>query len=114
MKRARAVLLAIAIVASLSVAGGSYAILSSRNSAEQHLIKCLAAYAAFVQVIGASGSTERLSGCEQSPLGPEPIHLESRDHPFVVKKYEACLSAHLLMSSDLQTSLALRNQHCSN
>jgi hypothetical protein len=113
MTRIRAVFLAIAIVASLSVAGGSYAILSSRNSAEQHLIKCLAAYAAFVQVIGASGSTERLSGCEQSPLGQEPIHLEPRDHPFVVKKYEACLSAHLLMLSDLQTSLALRNQHCS-
>jgi hypothetical protein len=114
MTRIRAVFLAIAIVASLSVAGGSYAILSSRNSAEQHLVKCLAAYAAFVQVIGAAGSTERLSGCEQSPLGQEPIHLEPRDHPFVVKKYEACLSAHLLMSSDLQTSLALRNQHCSN
>ena len=114
MKRTRAVFLAIAIFASLFVAGGSYAVLSSRSSAEQHLIKCLAAYAAFVQVIGASGSTERLNTCEGSPLGQEPVHLEPRDHPFVVKKYEACLSAHLLMLSDLQTSLALRNQHCSN
>ena len=91
------------------------AVLSHRQSQEhEHTMKCLAAYMAFIQVIGGpeEESVERLKTCEQSPHGEEPIHLDPREHPFVVAQYEACLAAHLLMASDLDKSLAQQKQYC--
>ena len=109
---ARRALTALAIVVALG--SFSYAILSARDSAgHEHMIKCLAAYIAFLQVVGPEPEgIERLKSCEHSPNGEEPLHLEPREHPFVVTKYEACLAAHLLMSSDLDKSLEQQRQHC--
>ena len=78
------------------------------------MMKCLAAYMAFIEVIGGPEQerTERLKTCELSPLGEEPIHLAPSEHPFVVSRYEACLAAHLLISSDLQKSLDQQKLHC--
>ena len=87
----------------------------TRESAEnQHTMKCLAAYVAFIQVVGGpeEESIERLKTCERSPIGEEPVHLGPSEHPFVVSKYEACLAAHLLMSADLDKSLAQQQQYC--
>src|ERR1700680_2331419 len=102
--QARRALRALAIVVGfLSIAGaGSYAIMSARDSAKnQHTMKCLAAYVAFIQVLGGpeEETIERLKTCERSPIGEGPIHLGPSEHPFVVSKYEACLAAHLLMSA---------------
>src|SRR5580700_7187224 len=73
---------------------GPLHIMSARESAEnQHTMKCLAAYVAFIQVVGGpeEESIERLKTCERSPIGEEPVHLGPSEHPFVVSKYEACL-----------------------
>jgi hypothetical protein len=115
--QARRALTALAIVIGfLSIAGaGGYAIMSARESAEnQHTMKCLAAYVAFIQVVGGpeGESIERLKTCERSPIDEEPIHLRPSEHPFVVAKYEACLAAHLLMLADLDKSLAQQQQYC--
>ena len=106
-------LLAVAIVAGIVGIGGAV-ILRHRIEEHEHTMKCLAAYMAFIQVIGGpeEESIERLRRCEQAPAGQEPIHLEPREHPFVVIQYEACLTAHLLMASDLDKSLAQQKQHC--
>jgi hypothetical protein len=113
MTLASRALVAIALVA--AVLGITVAVLSHRRSEEhEHTVKCLAAYMAFIQVIGGpeDESTDRLRRCEQAPNGEEPIHLGSREHPFVVTEYEACSAAHLLMLSDLQKSLAEQKLHC--
>ena len=86
----------------------SYAMLSTRVSVtNEHTMKCLAAYVSFIQVMGGPGEEglERLNTCERSPIGEESIHLGPREHPFTVQKYEACLAAHLLISSDLEKSI---------
>ena len=77
-------------------------------------MKGLAAYMAFIQVVGGpeEESVDRLKRCEQAPHGEEPIHLGAREHPFVVTQYESCLAAHLLLASDLDKSLAEQRQHC--
>ena len=113
MTLARGALIALAIVA------GGLALTASvlwhrRSEEHEHTIKCLAAYMAFIQVIGgpAGESVDRLKNCEQAPNGEEPIHLGPREHPFVVNQYEACLAAHLLLASDLDKSLAEQKQHC--
>jgi hypothetical protein len=106
-------LLALALVAGALAIGGG--VLSYRRSEEhEHTMKCLAAYMASIQVIGGpeEESVDRLRRCEQSPHGGEPIHLGPREHPFVVNQYEACLAAHLLLTSDLDNSLARQKQHC--
>jgi hypothetical protein len=113
MTLARRALMSIAILA--AVLGPSAAVVLHHQSEEhEHTMKCLAAYMAFVQVVGgpAEESVERLKRCEQSPLGDEPIHLGPREHPFVVTQYEACLSAHLLMSFDLDKSIGQQKQYC--
>ena len=115
--QARRALTALAIVVGfLSIAGaGGYAIMSARVSAEhQHTMRCLAAYMAFIQVVGGpeDEGIDRLRTCERSAIGEEPIHLGPSEHPFVVSKYEACLAAHLLMSADLDKSLAQQQQYC--
>ena len=113
MTLARRALVAIAIVA--GVLALTAAVLSHRQSQEhEHTITCLAAYMAFIEVIGGpeEESVERLRRCEQAPQGEEPIHLGPREHPFVVTKYEACLAAHLLMASDVDKSLTEQKQHC--
>jgi hypothetical protein len=113
MTFARRALMSIAIIA--AAVGGTVAVVSHRQSAEhQHSMKCLAAYTAFIQVIGGpeDEGLARLKACEQSPIGEETIHLGPREHPFVVTKYEACLEAHLLMSTDLEKSLAKQRQDC--
>jgi hypothetical protein len=117
LTQARRALTALAIVVGfLSIVGAAgYAIMSARESAEnQHTMKCLAAYVAFIEVVGGpeGESIERLKTCERSPIGEEPIHLRSSEHPFVVSKYEACLAAHVLMSADLDKSLAQQQQYC--
>ena len=113
MTLTRRALVALAIVAgALALAA---AVLSRRQSQEhEHTMKCLAAYMAFIQVIGGpeEESIERLKRCEQAPNDEEPIHLGPREHPFVVNQYEACLAAHLLLASDLDKSLAQQKQHC--
>jgi hypothetical protein len=109
----RLTLTIIAIVA--GVFGVIAAVLSYHRSEEQqHTMRCLAAYMAFIQVIGGpqEQSVDRLKACEQSPIGGEPIHLEPREHPFVVRQYEACLAAHLLMSSDLEKSAVQQKEYC--
>src|ERR1051326_1745548 len=106
-------LVALALVAGALAVGGG--VLSHRRSEEhEHTMKCLAAYMAFIQVIGGpeEESVDRLKRCEQSPHGEEPIHLGPREHPFGVTQYEACLAAHLLLASDLDKSLAEQKQHC--
>ena len=113
MTLARRAVFAVAIVAGALALTAT--VLSHRQSQEhEHTIKCLAAYMAFIEVIGGpeEESIERLKRCEQTPLGEEPIHLGPREHPFVVTQYEACLAAHLLMASDLDKSLAQQKQHC--
>jgi hypothetical protein len=107
MMLARRALTALAIVVALG--GFSYAILSGRGAAKhEHMIKCLSAYIAFLQVVGPEAEgIERLKSCEHSPDGEEPIHLEPRE-----PKYEACLAAHLLMSSDLDKSLEQQRESC--
>ena len=113
MTLTRRALTAIAIVAGVSGVTGAF--LSYRRSEEhQHAMTCLAAYMAFIQVVGGpeEESIGRLKTCEQSAAGEEPIHLGAREHPFVVTRYEACLAAHLLMSSDLDKSLAQQKQYC--
>jgi hypothetical protein len=109
----RRALLAIAIVAGIAGIGGAV-VLHHRSEEHEHTMKCLAAYMAFIQVIGGrqEESVERLKACEQSRTGEEPIHLGPREHPFVVTQYEACLAAHLLMASDLDKSLAQQRQYC--
>ena len=109
----RSATLAIAIIAGIAGIGGAV-VLRHRTEEHGHEIKCLAAYMAFIQVIGGpeEESIERLRMCEQSPFGEEPIHLSPREHPFVVMQYEGCLAAHLLMASDLDKSLAEQKQHC--
>jgi hypothetical protein len=101
----------------LSIAGaGSYWITKStrRSDENEHTMKCLAAYVAFVQIIGGSEEERiaRLRTCERSPIGEEPLHLNAREHPFVVDKYEGCLAAHLLMATDLQKSLSEQQRYC--
>lgn len=104
-----------ALTAAAIVAGAlgmTSVVFSFRRSEEhQHTMKCLAAYMAFIQVIGApeEEGIERLTTCEQAAIGEEPIHLVPREHPFVVTQYEACLAAHLLMSSDLKNRSRNRN-----
>ena len=112
MIQARRALTALAIVVALG--GFSYAILSGRGAAKhEHMIKCLSAYMAFLQVVGPEPEgIERLKSCEHSPNGEEPIHLEPREHPFVATKYEACLAAYLSMSSDLDKSLEQQREYC--
>jgi hypothetical protein len=76
MTLARRALMSIAILA--AVLGPSAAVVLHHQSEEhEHTMKCLAAYMAFIQVVGgpAEESVERLKRCEQSPLGDEPIHL---------------------------------------
>ena len=107
----------IAAVASLFVLAGalSHAMLSAHRSAEhQHTMTCLAAYMAYVQVVGGpeAEGIDRLRTCEIAPVGEEPIHLGPREHAFVITKYEACLAAHLLLSSELEQSLAQQRQYC--
>ena len=113
MTLASRTLLALALIA--GVLGVTAAVLSHRRSEEhEHTMKCLAAYMAFIQVIGGpqDESADRLRICEQAPKGEEPIHLGPREHPFVVTQYEACLAAHLLMASDLEKSLTEQKLHC--
>jgi hypothetical protein len=107
----------VAVVASSFVLAGalSYAMLSAHRSAEhQHTMKCLAAYMAYVQVVGGpeAEGINRLRACEISPIGEEPTHLGPREHAFVVTKYEACLAAHLLIAFELDKSLAQQRQYC--
>ena len=85
-----------------------------RSAEQQHTMKCLAAYMAYVQVVGGpeAEGIDRVRTCEMAPVGEEPIHLGLREHAFVVTKYEACLAAHLLLASDLDKSLAQQKQHC--
>jgi hypothetical protein len=74
---------------------------------------CLAAYVAFIEVIGSrEEAVSRLQSCEDARSGEEPIHLSSTEHPFVVEKYEGCLAAHLLISTDLKTSLKEQQRNC--
>ena len=117
MTTARRALSAVAIVLGLlSVIGaGSFVITSARESEEnQHEMKCLAAYVAFIEVIGGSEEERigRLKTCERSRIGEKPIHLDPREHPFVVEKYESCSAAHLSMPADLQTFLNDQRQFC--
>ena len=59
---------ALALVAGALAIGGG--VLSHRRSEEhEHTMKCLAAYVAFIQVIGGpeEESVERLKSCEQAP-----------------------------------------------
>jgi hypothetical protein len=110
---ARRAVFAVALIA--GVLAITAAVLSHSQSQEhEHTMKCLAAYMAFIQVVGGpeEESIERLKSCERAPHGEEPIHLGAREHPFVVTQYEACLAAHLLMTSDLDKSLAEQKQHC--
>ena len=109
----RGATLAIAIIAGIVGVGGAV-VLQRRTEAHEHTMKCLAAYMAFIQVIGGpeEQSIARLKACEQSSVGEEPIHLGPREHPFVVMQYEGCLAAHLLMASDLDKSLAEQKEHC--
>ena len=106
-------LLAVAVVAAIAGVGGAV-VLRHRTEQHEHTMKCLAAYMAFIQVIGGpqDESVGRLRACEQSRVGEEPIHLGPREHPFVVTQYEACLAAHLLIASDLDKSLAQQKQYC--
>lgn len=113
MTLARRAVIAVAIVA--GVLAVTAAVFSHRRSEEhEHTMKCLAAYMAFIQVVGGpeEESVDRLKRCEQAPNGEEPIHLGAREHPFVVTQYESCLAAHLLLASDLDKSLAEQRQHC--
>ena len=117
MIKTRRALTAVAIIiAFLGIAEAArFAIDSARGSAEnQHTMTCLAAYVAFIEVIGGSEEERigRLKTCERSRVGEEPIHLDASEHPFVVEKYEACLAAHLLMSADLEKALTEQRRFC--
>ena len=113
MTLARRAVVALAIVAGAAALTAAV-FLHRRSEEHEHMMKCLAAYMAFIQVIGgpAEESVDRLKNCEQAPNGEEPVHLGPREHPFVVNQYEACLAAHLLMTSHLEDSLAQQKQHC--
>jgi len=96
---------------------GYYAFVSAPKPAKhEHSMMCLAAYMAYRQVVGGpeEAALERLKACEDAAPGDEPIRLDPREHAFVVKKYEACLAAHLLLSSDLENYVAHRRQQCGN
>jgi hypothetical protein len=114
--RTRRAFTALAIMAgALSVAGAaSLAIDWSRQVTEQrHTLTCLAAYVAFIQVMGSpEQATSRLQTCEQSRSGEEPLQLKSTEHPFIVEKYEGCLAAHLMLSADLERSLREQQLYC--
>ena len=99
----------------LAIAGATgLAIDASQRSAEQrHTMTCLAAYVAFIEVTGSSEEgISRLQDCEHARSGEEPIHLSPTEHAFVVEKYEGCLAAHLLLSTDLKTSLKEQRRNC--
>ena len=104
-------------VLSLAGAIGFYAFVSAPKPAKhEHSMMCLAAYMAYRQVVGGpeEAALKRLKGCEDSRPGDEPIRLDPREHALVIKKYEACLAAHLLLSSDLEKYMAHRKQECGN
>jgi hypothetical protein len=107
-----------AAIAAAAVLFGGAALLAissaHRSTEQQHTLTCLPAYMAYVRVIGGppEKSIERLRKCELSPIGHEPVGLDPTEHPFVVEKYEACLAAHLLLSSDLRKSLAQQDRDC--
>ena len=98
----------------LGIAAAAHLTFDSRRSAEQrHAMTCLAAYVAFIQVMGSpEEATSRLQTCEQSRPGDEPLHLNSTEHPFLVERYEGCLAAHLMLSADLNRSMKEQQQYC--
>jgi hypothetical protein len=115
--RARRAWVELALVAGLFAIIGavSYAFVSAHHAAEhEHSMKCLAAYMTMKQVIGGpeAEALEKLESCEHSPVGKEQIHLDAREHPLVVERYEACLAAHQLMAADLDKSLAEQRRFC--
>jgi hypothetical protein len=95
MIQARRALTALAIVVALG--GFSYAILSTRGAAKhEHMIKCLSAYMAFLQVVGPEAEgIERLKSCEHSPNGmstrqmarsPSSLGRRSRHHAQLIAR----------------------------
>ena len=116
MTRTRVAVTTLAImVAALGVAGATHFTVKSRRSAElRHTMTCLAAYVAFIRVMSSSEqeAIKRLTNCEKSQFGEEPIHLDAREHPFLVEKYDGCVAAQLLLSTDLEKSLEEQQRYC--
>ena len=109
MTRTRVAVTTLAImVGALGIASATHFTIESRRSAElRHTMTCLAAYVAFIRVMSSSEqeAIKWLMACEKSQFGEEPIHLDSREHPFLVEKYDGCVAAQLLLSTDLEKSL---------
>jgi hypothetical protein len=107
---------ALAIMAGALIVAGAAGLSIDRSrklTEQQHTMTCLAAYVAFIQVMGSpEEATTRLQSCEQSRSGEEPVHLKPTEHPFSVEKYEGCLAAHLSLSVDLERSLREQQLYC--
>ena len=116
MTRTRVAVTTLAImVGALGIASATHLTIESRRSAElRHTMTCLAAYVAFIRVMSSSeeDAISRLTFCEKSQFGKEPIHLDAREHPFLVERYEACVAAQLLLSTDLERSLREQQLYC--
>ena len=117
MTRTHRAFTALAIMAgAVTVAGAARLAIdrSGQLTEQQHTMTCLAAYVAFIRVMSSSEeeAIRRLSICEKSQPGEEPIQLDAREHPFLVERYEACMAAQLLLSTDLERSLKEQQLYC--